>query len=94
VKLGKKLSSIRDVAKAAGVSPMTVSRVLNSPEFDHLLYAEWSPHRNAVGGRKQQRHGAEPDHVFAEEHLAMTKRRARARTEKSVPSSRIAKEIS
>ena len=33
MKLGKKLSSIRVVAKAAGVSPMTVSRVLNSPEL-------------------------------------------------------------
>ena len=33
MKLGKKLSGIRDVAKGAGVSPMTVSRVLNSPEL-------------------------------------------------------------
>jgi hypothetical protein len=39
--------------------------------FDQLLYEAWPTHGNAVGGRKQQRHRAEPDGVFAEEHLAI-----------------------
>jgi DNA-binding LacI/PurR family transcriptional regulator len=33
VKLHKRLPNIRDVANAAGVSPMTVSRVLNQPQL-------------------------------------------------------------
>jgi len=33
MKLGKKLPTIKDVAKVAGVSTMTVSRVLNRPEL-------------------------------------------------------------
>ncbi len=31
--MGNRLSTIRDVAKATGVSPMTVSRVINSPQL-------------------------------------------------------------
>src|ERR1700746_3694699 len=41
--------------------------------FDQLLYEAWPSHGNAVGGRKQQRDRAEPDRVFAEEHLAIIK---------------------